>query len=534
MLLILFVGWVTTQACRQLERRASEDSADYPAGIEQALVRGADQFLQKAVVGPRGDGTYVVATTQIVAPAGESVVFAGRPTDLALSPDEALLAVKSSFHLVFIDVASRQVVQALELPATSGEFPDLGEGSASYCGLAWSRDGQQIWMTDAHDTLHRASLTDDGTFAWTENIYLPGPAVEERSAPGGLALDEDEGIVYVALSRNNSIGVVDLETKRVVGEIPVGIAPFTILLHGSKAYVTNWGGRRPESSDVTGPSSGSRVVVDPETGIASTGSVTVVDLETATPVREIPVDLHPSGMVLSPDGSKLFVANANSDTVSIIDTVAEEVSGTLGVKPMPELPYGSAPNALAISGDGAIIYVANGGNNAVAVVDVVSGKASGFIPTGWYPGAVAISRSADLLMVANVNGFGSRGVDQTITLPLKPDRVAGYNSHDYVGSVSIIPIPNETLLAQHTEQVAINMRLPEMSRAMALEPGRSQTVPVPTRPGEVHRMVWIMSMAGARWRLPSAPTRDAGLSIATITIKTVCSAPWSSSWGCHP
>ncbi len=166
---IVLIGCLSSYACRE----AGQGNAAYPAGIERALELGPDRFLQKAVVGPRGDGTYVVATTQIVSPAGESIVFAGRPTDLALSPDETLLAVKSSFDLIFIDVASRQVAQALAFPETSREFPELGEGSASYCGLAWSRDGKQVWTTDAHDTLHGASRKDDGAFAWTERIYLP-------------------------------------------------------------------------------------------------------------------------------------------------------------------------------------------------------------------------------------------------------------------------------------------------------------------------------------------------------------------------
>jgi YVTN family beta-propeller protein len=479
---VALLGCVTFHACQE---RQPPDSMALAPGVERASARGPDQFLQKAVAGPQGDGTYVVATTQIVSPAGESVVFAGRPTDLALSPDESLLAVKSSFDLVFIDVATRRVKQVLPLPESSRRFPGLGDGRASYCGIAWSRDGARVWITDAHDTLHGSTLQDDGSFRWTERIHLPGPASEERSAPGGLALDEDGGKIYVALSRNNSIGVVSVETKRVEREIPVGIAPFTILLQDSKAYVTNWGGRRPNESDTTGPSSGSRVVVDAATGVASTGSVSVIDLEASKAVCEIPVGLHPSGMAFSAEGSRLFVANANSDTISVIDTAKEELVDTIGVKPMPQLPYGSAPNAVAVTADGVTLYVANGGNNAVAAVDIATGRVKGFIPTGWYPGAVAFASSNRLLLVANVKGFGSRGIDHDIAPHLKTSRLGGYNSHDYVGSVSIITAPSAAELAELTERVAINMRLPEMGRTMKLEPGPTRTVPVPTRPGEV-------------------------------------------------
>jgi len=86
-----------------------------PEGVKQALERGPDSFLVKAVVGPQGDGTYVVPTTQVVDPAGETVQFPGRPVDLALSPDGALLAVKNKGDLVFVDATSRKIVQSLSL-----------------------------------------------------------------------------------------------------------------------------------------------------------------------------------------------------------------------------------------------------------------------------------------------------------------------------------------------------------------------------------------------------------------------------------
>src|SRR5207244_2074649 len=105
----------------------------------------------------------------------------------------------------------------------------------------------------------------------------------------------------------------------------------------------------------------------------------------------VPAGLHPSDMELHPDGRTLFVANANSDTVSILDVASGRVRETLSVRPGDGLPFGSAPNALALSRDGRTLFVANGGNNAVAVVRVRTGEGErsevrGFIPAGWYPG----------------------------------------------------------------------------------------------------------------------------------------------------
>ena len=299
-------------------------SSPYSRGVERAIEKAPGDFLAKAVVGPQGDGTYVVATTQIVAPAGESIEFPGRPTDIALSPDESVLVLKTTGRstmtgagadLVFIDMASRVVRQLLEMP----------KGENNFCGLAWTSDGQAVWATDAAGGLRCAKKGGDGAFAWAGQIALPGPGGKGDSAPGGLLLDESHGIIYVALSRNNSIGVVDVAGGKVETEIPVGIAPYDIVRVGETAYVSNWGGRRPKSGETTGPTGGSRAVVDPKTGIASTGTVSVIDLARRERVGEIEVGLHPSAMVLSADGGRLYVANANSDSVSVIDTRSNTV-----------------------------------------------------------------------------------------------------------------------------------------------------------------------------------------------------------------
>ena len=461
-------------------------STRYSQAIARSLELGPEDFLCKAVVGPQNDGAFVVATTQIVAPAGKSVTFPGRPTDLALSPDGKVLAVKTTGRsvvdspgadIVFLDMARQEVIQFLELT----------KGDNSFCGIAWSRDGQTLWTTDADGCLRSAYRQENGAFAWRDAITLPGPNGKGKSAPGGVCIDETRRRVYVTLSRNNTIAVVDPLAHAVEREISVGIAPYAVVQHGGKLYVSNWGGRRPVEGDKTGPTAGSRAVVDPETGIASTGTVSVVDLRTHEAVKEIAVGLHPSGMALSPDGKFLYVANANSDTVSVIDTVVDNVVRTLSAKPMDELPFGSAPNALAVSPDGATLYVADGGNNLLGVLDVASGRMRGLIPTGWYPGAVLLAERGALLCVANIKGLGTHHTEANI--PLKEQLAGknwhGFNTHDSMGSVSFISAPNPRELNEYTYRAACNMRLPLMANVMNMPSVKTKAVPVPTRPGEV-------------------------------------------------
>ena len=461
-------------------------STPFSRGIDRSDRRGPGDFLEKAVVGPQGDGTYVVATTQIIDPAGEMTEFPGRPTDFALSPDETLLAVKTTGRssltpgrgdIVFIDVASREVRQILA-------FPD---GGNNFCGIAWSADGRVMWTTDADGFLRSARRQADGKFAWAHEIRLPGPKGKGNSAPGGLAINEPEILIYVVLSRNNTLAIVNPVTKTIEQEIPVGVAPYTVVQHADKAYVSNWGGRKPVEGDVTGPTSGSRAVIDPETGIASTGTVSVIDLRARKAVKEITVGLHPSGMALSPDGGRLYVANANSDTVSVIETDTDQVVRTFSVKPVDELPFGSAPNALAVSRDGATLYVANGGNNLLAVLDLTAGRVQGLIPTGWYPGAVVLARDDAVLCVANIKGLGAHYQKANVALKRQMfgEEWHGYNTHDHMGSVSFVNLPTPRELEDYTYRAACGMRLPLMRTVFNMPKAKEKKAPVPTQPGEV-------------------------------------------------
>ena len=61
-------------------------------------------------------------------------------------------------------------------------------------------------------------------------------------------------------------------------------------------------------------------------------------------------------MVASRQGKFVYVANANSDTVSVIDTASDEVIETISCRPEARLPFGSGANALALSPDGGTLY----------------------------------------------------------------------------------------------------------------------------------------------------------------------------------
>jgi len=416
-------------------------------------------------VGRQPDGRIVVPTNQVLDPAGYQVEFPGRPTDVAVSPDGNLLAVLNRNSLMLVRFSDRIILQTLLVP----------RGGHTFTGLVWAPDGKTIYTSGTEGRVQRALLT--GTVAaWGEPISPPGAGKDPTNPlPGGLALSPDGRTLYACLNRRNSLAIFDAASGTLQAEIPVGVAPYGVVVSGTTAYVSNWGGHQPGPGDMTANSGGTQTVIDPATGIASTGTVSVVDLAQGKVTAEIAVGLHPCGMALDAQGGRLFVANANSDTVSVINIATNQVTATIPVSPAGALPFGSAPNALAFR-DGTL-YVANGGNNALAVIPVGDGAAAspaGFIPTAWYPGGLALSRDGRFLLVANVKGVGS----------LNPPTVRGaHNSHDHMGSLSLIPVPDEATLAGYTRRVAENNRL-GLSLANLKPASGLGKVPVPLRAGQ--------------------------------------------------
>ena len=388
-------------------------------------------------------------TRQLIRPAGRTLEFGGRPVDLAIAPGGTVLYAKDNRGLVVIDAKTWAVVQELPFP----------EGGGSMHGIAVAPDGGRVWATSAQDAMHEASVDIDGTLAWSRVIRLPGPGGEGPSHACGIALTRGEATAYVALSRNNSVGVVDLERGELVREIPVGVAPFDVALSPDERtlYVSNWGGRRPEAGEATAPSSGTPVLVD-ERGIASSGTVGKVDIQAGAMVAEVATGLHPADLALDADADRLYVANANSDTVGILDVAAgsfRELAAIL-VRPHPDLPFGSASNALAPSADGGTLYVANGGNNAVAVVESeqksIQRPDRRLHPDGLVSRRPGDRRRARAALVASVKGFGSRGGGDD------PER--GRSVYDYAGSISAVEPPDAAMLAESTAQVVEDARVP--------------------------------------------------------------------------
>jgi DNA-binding beta-propeller fold protein YncE len=126
---------------------------------------------------------------------------------------------------------------------------------------------------------------------------------------------------------------------------------------------------------------------------------------------------HPCALEISPDGRTMYVALANRDAVAAVNIGADQfsVKGYFDTRLPQQSYFGAEPEALALSPDGSRLYVANAISDAVAVMDTtkLTAKAAkegmvepiGFLPTEWMP--MSMSFSGGKLYVATAKGKGT-------------------------------------------------------------------------------------------------------------------------------
>jgi YVTN family beta-propeller protein len=115
-------------------------------------------------------------------------------------------------------------------------------------------------------------------------------------------------------------------------------------------------------------------------------------------------------LALKPDGGELIVCNFDSDSISIIETGTDEVSGSYLI--------GTHPARGIVSDDNSRLYVSNLGSNAVAVYDIDMGRIVASLTAGSEPDGLALSASQNYLLV-----LGSASGDVTVIQKRKPRKL---------------------------------------------------------------------------------------------------------------
>ena len=463
---------------------------------------GAENYDTTTEAVGRGTNGFETPVNQRLMPAGTLVELPGlRPQALALSPDGKLLVTAGiTSELVVVSPATGYILQRVEFPSDQAqEQPPVSaeillpekKPQLSFTGLVFSPDGSRIYLANVNGDLKVFGVSRDEKVSPLFSIALPAVAGLSRTneIPAGIAVSRDGKKLYVALNLSNRLAEMDATTGNLLRLWNVGVAPFGVALGKNKIYVSNWGGRRPDADSLAGPAGqGTKVRVDAR-GIASEGSVSIIDLDANTnqsaildSQSEIVTGRHAGALALSPNGKFLVVANAGSDTLSVIDTRPDKIVETICARQNPGDPFGAQPDALAFDQSGKKLFAGNGTQNAVAVFQFKPGasKLLGLIPVGWFPGALAFDAGRRQICVANIKNPVGRKEKPRKGLGHAP----GFNSKQYNGSLSLVPMPSEKELAQFTQTALANLRCPLLAQAKLPARKNRPPQPVPERVGE--------------------------------------------------
>ncbi|HEY4149662.1 MAG TPA: bifunctional YncE family protein/alkaline phosphatase family protein [Chitinophagaceae bacterium] len=390
-------------------------------------------------------------------PAGRSLPLGDLPLNIAVSPSGKYIAVTNNGYSVqsiqLIDPKKEKILDSIVIPK-------------SWFGLKFSADEKYLYASGGNDNrilqyaiLHKKLLLKDS--------FALGKKWPEKISPGGIDIDDERRLLYVVTKENNSLYIVDLSTKA-VQRIPLNGEGYTCQLSPDKKelYISCWGCDK-------------LLVFDTYNKIFS---------------AEIPVGDNPNDLCLSKKGQYLYVANANDNSVSVIDILQRKTLETLNAALYPDAPTGSTTNGLALSADEKTLYIANADNNCLAVFDVSKpgfSRSKGFIPVGWYPTNVKVVGKK--LFVANGKGFSSmanpygpnpyRKKEEVVyqggdrSKPLGVQYIAGL----FKGTLSILEEPNDKELSGFSEIVYRNT--PYSKQGETVSQGEAGN-PVPMKIGD--------------------------------------------------
>jgi YVTN family beta-propeller protein len=334
-------------------------------------------------------------TGKSIRPLGTSVDVGSLPGHMVLSPDGRFVVVSNygfREQLSVLDAKTGRLLSTVPFNADPRK--------QMYFGLAFSQDGKLYVSQGNEDKVAIVDIDDQGqAHAEDESITIPASNPKEPNYIAGLALSPDGTKLYaignetyfrkdgndVAGGKGN-LFVVDLNSKSVVAHHEVGGFPLDI------AVAKNGIGR-------------GKIYVSSELD----NGVYVFKNDDDDAPKFIKTGANAANLAFDPTETRLYVTNATSDTLSIIYTDRDAVVATVLLRPLQErgLP-GITPQGVTVSGDGSKVYVALADLNSVAVVDALTNKVSGYLPFGWYPTSVVATPDGGHLFVANGKGINPR------------------------------------------------------------------------------------------------------------------------------
>jgi YVTN family beta-propeller protein len=438
--------------------------------------------------GAQPDGSMLLPNQWSLRPAGRQTELGDFPVNLAVHPGGKFVAV---LHCGY----GQHEIIVSEIP--TGRVASRTAVPEAFYGVAFSPDGRQIACSGSSSEAIYVFNFRAGLLTGRATLRLR-PS-KERGVPCGVAWESDGKSLLAANLWNSHVSRVNTRTKE-SREYPLGTNT------PAAAVFTD---AENEDSDTAAATKRSLAIAEAATNqvgalfpyacaldarhdqvyvsLWGAASVAVVDLKTGQITARWPVGEHPCEMALRKDGKFLFVANANDNTVSVLDTQTGRAVETISVTLYPQAPRGSTPNSLTLSPDEKFLFVANANINAIGVFEVEQpgrSRGLGFIPTGWYPTSVRMTPDGKRLLVTNGKGSVAKAN------PRGPQPVRGSSKEEYIGklfrgTLSVIELPPRKRLAPQMAAWTAEVLQGSPLRPNAAVTGtRPEGSPIPAKPGD--------------------------------------------------
>jgi DNA-binding beta-propeller fold protein YncE len=408
------------------------------------------------------------------------------PATIALSPDGRYAALLNQGYGTQ-ETGARQSIAILDLSNNRlHDFPDdrlsddYSTRQSYFIGLAFSSDGKHLYasmgsITDPTGEKPKSTGNGIAVYRFADGQVTPERFIKiapqtiaegkevafgVRKTPTGTALPYPAGLavlrgpngdrLLIANNLSDNVVVLDTSSDKILQSFDLcrsrfipSAYPYTVIANkaGTKAWVSLW----------------------------NSSAVAELNLETGKVTRWIPLgppepSSHPTALLLNSNEDTLYVALGNADVVAAVDVKA-------GVAPLlyftGHTGHGSVPQAVALSPNGKHLLVATASLDAIAVFETKdvtmlttsgtvfasSENPQGFIPTEWYPSALAISGNDLLIATAKGESSGPNNMQGQ----LKGERKR--KEHPYIatligGSIARLNLTDiDKNLAAYTRQV---------------------------------------------------------------------------------
>lgn len=430
-----------------------------------------------------------------------------------VAPDEGLDVV---------DLGSGKVRQVKVVRTSNSESGHTTCNQGFNCfgfGVTFSPDGRHVYASGGGADEIYDFIVAGSTLRLAHRTPIPSPARSVPADPvsGGahgfprsVAVTPDGKSLVVVNEFDSTIELLDvaggkaptlLAQQLLPGAVP-GQAPVAYLYavvlspDGQWAYVTAEGTGVVYAVNLAALAAGGTL------GPLGSGAVAPMPTTVAVPVPLTGVN-HPTGLAVSPDGSRLLIAGADSDNVAIVPLSRGLPFGPVTTVPLEVVPratttLGSTPDAVAFSRDGRRAYVALAGDDAVAMLDTTGSTpiVLGYIPTGWYPTDVKVGPKDGRVYTVAAKGLGSRyvaGVGGYTPAPGKSlPKGASLPSSDYYdgenmpGLLTRVTVPRAARLAAYSATARTDIL---HAGALDQRPARS---PIPVKVGDASPITHVV------------------------------------------